>query len=217
MDETFLKVLPLAIGATISPTGLLFVMMILSGKDNPKKKALTFIIGSTIFLVLLGLLIFFTYKPIVGKTAHPDDVSYILNIILGLIIILIVIKSVFFKKKDKPKDDDAKHKKPYIVLGFLYMLINISTLIPFIAAIKIIAANKLHPMDDFWVVAAVIIITMLMVSFPVIITYLMPKESTKILGPVNKFMSKHGAQIANVYFLLMAIYLIYAGVAKLFL
>jgi len=216
MDATFLKVLPLAIGATISPTGLLFVMMILSGKNNPKKKALTFVIGSTIFLVLLGLLIFFTYKPIVGHSAHPDDVSSIIDVVLGLLIILIVIKSVFFKKKDKAKDDDTKHKKPYIVLGFLYMLINISTLIPFIAAIKIIAANKLQPFDDISVVVAVIIITMLMVSFPVIITYLMPKESSKILGPVNEFMSKHGSQIANVYFMLMAVYLIYAGSAKLF-
>ena len=85
-----------------------------------------------------------------------------------------------------------------------------------VAYIGIIAANKLQLMDDFWMVAAVIIITMLMVAFPVIITYAMPKESTKILGPVNVFMSKHGAQIANVYFMLMAVYLIYAGVTKLF-
>ena len=145
MDATFLKVLPLAIGATISPTGLLFVMMILSGKGNSKKKALSFVIGATLFLVGLGLLIFFTYKPIVSNTAHPDDVSSIINIVLGILIILIVIKSVFFKKKDKPVDDSKKHDKPYSVLGFLYMLINVSTLIPFIAAIKIIAANKLQP------------------------------------------------------------------------
>ena len=216
MDATFLKVLPLAIGATISPTGLLFVMMILSGKDNPKKKALAFIIGSILFLITLGLFIFFTFKPIIQSTAHPDVTSSIINIVLGLIIILIVIKSVFFKKKDKPKDDAKKHKKPYLVLGFLYMLINISTLIPFIAAVKIVAANKLHLMDDFWMVGTVIIITMLMVAFPVIITYAMPKESTKILGPVTAFMSKHGAQIANVYFMLMAVYLIYAGFTKLF-
>ena len=216
MDATFLKVLPLAIGATISPTGLLFVMMILSGKGNSKKKALSFVIGATLFLVGLGLLIFFTYKPIVSNTAHPDDVSSIINIVLGILIILIVIKSVFFKKKDEPVDDSKKHDKPYSVLGFLYMLINVSTLIPFIAAIKIIAANKLQPWDDFSIVIAVIAITMLMVSFPVIISYAMPKESKKILDPVNAFMSKHGSQIANVYFLLMAVYLIFAGVNKLF-
>ena len=214
MDKTFLQVLPLVIGATISPTGLLFVMMILSGKDSPKKKALSFVLGSTVFLILLGLLIFFTAKPAINATAHPDVTSSVIDIVLGLFIVLIVIKSVFFKKKDKPVDKN-KHKKPYSVIGFLYMFINVSTLIPFIAAIKIIAANKLAPWDNISIVIAVILITMLMVAFPVIITYSMPKKSETILGPVNAFMSKHGSKIANVYFVLMATYLIYHGVSRL--
>ncbi len=214
MDKTLLQVLPLAIGATISPTGLLFVMMILSGKDNPKKKALSFVLGGISFLVILGLIIFFTAKPAIQATARPDVTSSVIDIVLGLLIVLIVIKSVFFKKKSKPTDD-KKHKKPYSVIGFLYMFINVSTLIPFIAAIKIIAANKLAPWDDFSVVIVVILITMLMVAFPVIISYLMPHKSEKILGPVNSFMSKHGPKIANVYFMLMAIYLLYIGVSRL--
>lgn len=214
MEKTLLEVLPLAIGATISPTGLLFVMMILSGKDNPKKKALSFVLGSTLFLVVLGLLIFFTAKPVVNATGHPDITSSIIDIVLGGIIILIVIKSVFFKNKNK-KNENKKDKKPYPVMGFLYMFINISTLIPFIAAIKIVALNKLVPWDDISVVLIVILITMLMVAFPVILTYLMPKESQKVLGPVNIFMSKNGAKIANIYFLLMAVYLIYHGVRPL--
>ena len=214
MDKTFLQVLPLAIGATISPTGLLFVMMILSGKDNPKKKALSFILGATLFLTVLGIIIFFTAKPAIQATNRPDLTSSIIDIVLGLLIVLIVIKSVFFKKKDKTTEA-KKHKKPYSVIGFLYMFINVSTLIPFIAAIKIIAENKLAPLDDSSLVVAVILITMLMVAFPVIITYAMPKKSEAILGPVNGFMSKHGSTIANVYFMLMAIYLIYAGIHKL--
>ncbi|MEI7690880.1 MAG: GAP family protein [bacterium] len=214
MDKTFLQVLPLAIGATISPTGLLFVMMILSGKDNPKKKALSFILGATLFLTVLGIIIFFTAKPAIQATNRPDLTSSIIDIVLGLLIVLIVIKSIFFKKKDK-STEVKKHKKPYPVIGFLYMFINVSTLIPFIAAIKIIAENKLAPLDDSSLVVVVILITMLMVAFPVIITYAMPKKSEAILGPVKGFMSKHGSTIANVYFMLMAIYLIYAGIHKL--
>lgn len=214
MDKTLLEVLPLAIGAAISPTGLLFVMMILSGKGNSKKNALEFVLGSTLFLIGLGLLIFFTAKPVVNATAHPDAISSIIDIVLGVLIVLIVIKSVFFKKKDKKKNNEIDNK-PYSLVGFLYMFVNISTLIPFIAAIKIIALNKLAPLDDISLVVMVIIITMLMVAFPVIISYLMPKKSEKILGPVNVFMSKNGAKIGNVYFLFMAFYLIYHGASRL--
>jgi len=213
MEKTFLEVLPLAIGAMISPTGLLFVMMLLSGKGNAKKNGLEFVLGSTLFLIGLGLLIFFTAKPVVNSTAHPDVSASIIDIVLGGLIILIVIKSVFFKKKDKKKNKTGN--KPYFIEGFLYMFVNISTLIPFIAAIKIISLNKLAPLNDISIVLMVIIITMFMVAFPVIISYLMPKESEKILGPINAFMSKNGAKIANVYFLFMALYLIYHGVSRL--
>ena len=118
MERTFLEILPLAIGAAISPTGLLFVMMILSGKDNSKKSALGFVLGGTLFLVILGMFIFFTAKPVVNSTNHPNVTSSIIDILLGVLILGIVVKSVFFKKK--PKTDAAKKKKkPYPIMGFL--------------------------------------------------------------------------------------------------
>ena len=211
MERTFLEILPLAIGAAISPTGLLFVMMILSGKDNSKKSALGFVLGGTLFLVILGMFIFFTAKPVVNSTNHPNVTSSIIDILLGVLILGIVVKSVFFKKKPKT-DAPKKKKKPYPIMGFLYMFINISTLIPFIAAVKIISMNKLAPWDGVFILLATILIAMSMIAFPVIISYAMPKESQKILGPVNGFMSKNGTKISNVYFTLMACYLVYHGV-----
>lgn len=214
MLNTFLEVLPLAIGATINPTGLLFVMMILSEKDNSKLKALSFVLGSTLFLILLGIFIFFTFKPAINSTNHPNTSSAIVDIVLGLIIILIVIKSVFFKKKVQ-SEKVSKKRQSYTLLGFLFMIVDISSLIPFIAATKIIANNKLNIFNDFSLVFVVILISMLMMAFPVIVTYIIPKQSEKILGPIKIFMSKNGSKIANVYFLLMAIYLIYRGVVSM--
>lgn len=211
MERTFLEILPLAIGAAISPTGLLFVMMILSGKGNAKKSALDFVLGGTLFLVMLGLFIFFTAKPVVNSTDHPNVTSSIIDIVLGILILGVVIKSVFFKKKPKT-DNSQKKKKPYPMMGFLYMLINVSTLIPFIAAVKIISMNKLAPWDGIAILLITILITMSMIAFPVAISYAMPHESQKILGPVNGFMAKNGSKISNVYFALMALYLFYHGV-----
>jgi len=211
MERTFLAILPLAIGAAISPTGLLFVMMILSGKDNSKKSALGFVLGGTLFLTILGIFIFFTAKPVVNSTNHPNVTSSIIDIVLSILILAIVVKSVFFKKKAKT-DDPKKKKKPYPIMGFLYMFINISTLIPFIAAVKIISMNKLGPWDGIAILVVTILITMSMIAFPVVITYVMPNKSQTILGPVNRFMAKNGSKISNVYFALMAMYLIYHGV-----
>lgn len=211
MDRTFFEILPLAIGAAISPTGLLFVMMILSGKENSKKSALGFVLGGTLFLTILGLFLFFTAKPVVNATNHPDITSSMIDICLGILILLIVAKSLFFKKK--PKIAAAKKKKrPYPIIGFLYMAINISTLIPFIAAVKIISINKLALWDNIAIFLVTVVITISMIAFPVVISYAMPKESQKILGPVNAFMAQNGSKIGNGYFVLMAVYLIYHGV-----
>ncbi|MDZ7577947.1 MAG: GAP family protein [Candidatus Nanopelagicales bacterium] len=214
MLNTLLRVLPFAIGATISPTGLLFVMMILSGKDNPRKKALSFVSGATLFLAVLGIFIFLTYKPVATASGHPEALSDAVNIFLGLLLAAIVVKSVFFKKKAAP-DGAKKHHRPYLVIGFVYMFINISTWIPFIVAMKIIASEKIGPWDSFPLVLIVIAITMLLVALPVVVTYSMPKKSERILGPINTFMSKYGTRIADVYFTLMAIFLIFIGVRGL--
>jgi threonine/homoserine/homoserine lactone efflux protein len=214
MGKTFLEVLPLALAATISPTGLLFVMMILGGKEKPKPKSLQFVTGSALFLFLLGLLVFFTFKPAINATVSPSQTSAILDIVFGTLIVLFITHSVFVKKKDKP-EKTKKHNRPYLLLGFLYMLVNVSTLIPFIAAVKIIATNKLAPLDDLGILVFVVVVSVLLVAFPVIISYTMPNKSKRILDPTNRFFSKYGAKIANVYFLLIAVYLILKGTAHL--
>jgi len=108
MERTLLEILPLAVAATISPSGLLFVTIILSGKENPRRHALLFLLGAVTFLI-----------------------------------------------------------------------------------------------------------AMLMISFPVIITILMPKKSGIIMVPVKSFMSKHGSAIAKGYFLFVAVYLIFHGIREL--
>jgi len=214
MDHTFLEILPLAIGAAFSPTGLLFVMMIISGKGNSKKSALGFVLGGTLFLTLLGLFLFFTAKPVVNSTNHPDLTSSIIDICLGILILLIATKSFFFKKKPKTKAAQNKNR-PYPMIGFFYMAVNVSTLIPFIAAVKIISVNKLALWDNIAIFLVTVVIAMSMIAFPVVISYAMPKESQKILVPAGVFMAKNGTKLGNGFFALIAVYLIYHGVMGL--
>ncbi|MDP1809267.1 MAG: GAP family protein [Actinomycetota bacterium] len=211
MFSVFAQVTPLALAADISPSGLLFVMMILSNRDNGKKKALSFIIGATAFLTVLGIFTMLTFRAAAGRTGHATRLSGVLDIALALLILAIVAKSARGAKKDKP----AKKKKkepPFLVLGFSYMIINISTLIPFIAAAKIIAAAKLGLTDTSTLFAAVLLIAMFMVAFPVLISYVAPEKSQTILGPVQMFMRARGKEIANIYFLIMAVYLLVRGI-----
>jgi len=213
MDRTFLEILPLAIATTFNPSGLLFVIMILSGKVKPVRHAFTFLFGAATFLIVLGLFIMLTFKPAINSTNHPDALSSAIDIALGILVIVFIGRS--FLVKAKPKKTGKASKRPFFIMGMGYMLINASSLIPFIAANKIISENGLGFAESLTIFAALIIIAMTMISFPVLIIVTMPGKSERIMGPVKTFMSKHGSQIARIYFFLMGIYLIAHGVRNL--
>jgi len=214
MQKTFLEILPLAIAATFSPSGLLFVTLILSGKERPNRNAGLFLAGSTVFLILLGAVVMATYRSASNASSHPDSLSGIVDIMFGCLIIVFISFSLFRKKKP---DSGAKkaHKRPFIVMGFLYMVVNTSSLIPFIAASKIIADSELGIQESLPLFIFLVIISMLMISFPVLISVLMPRRSEVVMGPVKSFMKKHGGTIAKVYFLLIAVYLILHGIGEI--
>ncbi|MBI5871449.1 MAG: GAP family protein [Actinobacteria bacterium] len=214
MEKVFLEILPLALAATISPSGLLFVTLILSGKENPKRHAILFLLGAITFLIVLGSFLLVTFKPAIEAASQPDKRSGYLDIAFGVLIIIFIGQGLIFGKKKKP-DKEKKRKRPFLILGFGFMIINTSTLIPFIAACKIISDGGLPAAEDLILLAFLILTTMLMISFPVIITVLMPKKSDVVMVPVKNFMSKHGSVIAKSYFLLIAGYLIFHGIREL--
>lgn len=213
MEKTLAQIIPLAIGATFSPSGLLLVMGILSSEEKPRRKALAFLAGAALFLIVLGLVILFILKPAVHQGGHNNRLSAYIDISLGLLIVLIVIRMVLTKKKDKP--EKKKRKIPYGAVGFSFMIVNTSTLVLFIAACKIISEGKLGMMDSLVLFAILLLITMFMIAFPVLISYAMPQRSQVVLRPVTAFMSKHGSRIAQIYFLIMAVYLVVHGILML--
>jgi threonine/homoserine/homoserine lactone efflux protein len=211
MEKTFLEILPLAIAATFSPSGLLFVTMILSGKKSPVRHAVLFLLGAVAFLAVLGLVVMLTFKPAVNSENHPGTVSSAIDIILGFLMILLIGHSFISRKKQKQKRDKQR-QRPFFIMGTGYMMINASSLIPFIAASKIIAENDHAFWDSLPLFLFLILVTMLMVSFPVLVTILLPAKSERVMVPVKSFMSKHGSQIARAYFFLIGLYLILHGI-----
>ena len=214
MQKTLIEILPLALAAAMSPSGLLLVFTILSGKKDPKRGSLAFVLGSMLFLIVLGLLVMLTFNPAVKQANHPEKISAIIDIVLGSLILVVTGRSLLVKKKEK-KASGKSRKRPYFVIGFFYMVVNTSTLIPFIAASKIIAENSLGPGGSVIAFVYLLVITMSLISLPVIMTFLLPAQSEKILGPLKSFMSRHGARIAQVFFLVIAVYLIARGVVDL--
>lgn len=214
MEFTFIQILPLALAASVSPTGLLFIMMILSGEAGLKHGA-RFLFGAALALTVLGLAVMLLWKQGVSEAgAHRSLASGIADITLGLAVVVLLAKAVFMKKEGSSRMSGGG-RRPYFALGILYMATNFSTLIPFIAASRIIGSGYLPPWKELVLLAPLVLITMTMVAFPVAVTWLAPRKSQRVLEPLSRFMSRYGARITEGVFLVIAVYLVIHGVATI--
>lgn len=214
MEMTFIQILPLVLAASMSPTGLLFVMMILAG-DSGVRHGTRFLAGATVTLVILGLLVVLAWNKGASEAgSHHALASGIADILLGVAVIALLAKAIFMKKASSSIHAHPS-RRPYLILGALYMATNFSTLIPFIAAGRIIAEDNLEHGGEIVLLVPLILITMAMITFPVLLTRIAPHGSQVVLDPLNRFMSRYGARITEVIFLVIAIYLVLHGVVTI--
>lgn len=213
MGSIFIQILPLALAASVNPTGLLFIMMILSGEAGLRHGA-RFLTGATLMLVVLGLLVVLAWDKGASEASdHRSLASGIADILLGVAVIVLLAKAIFMKKASSPRLRQGR--RPWLALGVLYMLTNFSSLIPFIAAARIIGDGSLSPWEELVLLVPLILIAMTMVTFPVAANWLAPQKSQRVLEPLGRFMSRYGARITEGIFLVIAAYLVLHGVVTI--
>ncbi|RJQ46373.1 MAG: hypothetical protein C4534_02785 [Gaiellales bacterium] len=214
MRAALLEILPLALAASLSPTALGFEITILSGKGNGRRNSLLFVLGAALFLVVLGLLVMLVFRHTVIPSDHHRKLSAWIDIVLGFSIILLVARS-FLPRKKKKKSGGSSRRRPYLIVGFLFMAINTSTIIPFVAASKTIADARLPLLGAATLFAALVLMTVWMIAFPVVFSYAAPRSSGRALERMGAFMERHGSQLVRVFFLAAGVYLAVKGISGL--
>ena len=92
MSNLLASVLPLAIGAAISPTILAAQLLMLSSKSQPLKKSAVGILGSGLILII------YTAIPLAigatsSGTSHPGTVDGIVKLVFAVILLALGIKA----------------------------------------------------------------------------------------------------------------------------
>ncbi len=135
--------LPLGLGAAISPTMLAATLLTLASKDRARLRTLVFLGGSGITLVVLGALALASGKGIRMELPKPSLISTIVDIILGGLLIYIGHRKIFRKPKDARLKVQSKTKifaKPGLLasfgLGFVITVTDFSSLVLYLAAAK---------------------------------------------------------------------------------
>jgi len=141
--------------------------------------------------------------------ANPQ-ISAIVDIVLGILLLLLV-----FFRHPKPKTnlpEQAPSTWKQFVTGFGFMVIDLSTLVLYFAALKMVFDAKLNFAENTVLIIAIIIIAMSTMVLPVLLATVFPHSSARILEILNRFITKHGTLINKIIVFLIAIYIIYKGV-----
>lgn len=209
MLETFLSFLPLSLGGAVNPFGILIIFFLLAQENKPLKKTWLFILGSITFLVLLIFLEYFLLKYTIGVGRHQTSISASIDVAFGVLLIFLAI---FRKAKPKVKSQKSGKSWKMFVFGFVFMITDLSTLVLYIAAVKIIFEDRLILPINILFFALNILIAMSTMALPVFLATVAPKKSSHMLSLLKNFISKYGQLVSKIVIILIALYLIFKGV-----
>jgi threonine/homoserine/homoserine lactone efflux protein len=215
MGNTFLQVLPLALGGAVNLFGIIIIFFLLASKDRPLTRTWLFLLGSTIFLILVVIVEHALLSYTLGHARHETSTSAIIDIVLGVILVLLAIlrnKKQKSKTEKKAKTEKISSMWHQPVVGFFFMAVDFSTLVLFFAAVKMVFDAKLAFVQNTIIFAAVIIIVMSTMALPPFLATIMPHKSARALEAFNLFVTKHVQLISKIVIIVIAIYLMYKGI-----
>ena len=220
MNDLFAKVIPLSLGAVVSPTLLTAVILVLSGKISPRSRSWAFVAGGAAALAGFTLVV-----PWVAR--FMDSVSPVViqraDVLFGALLLLVAIRAVFRRKKtDAGTTHAPRHKGTstprlgeYFGFGALMIATDASSLVLYIAIMK--EAAQSNAPDPARIAAVVLgyIAVMLPALIPAAIASIAPAQTDRLLKPLGAWAQKHSTAITVVICLVFATYLLVKGLSPL--
>jgi Sap, sulfolipid-1-addressing protein len=215
MSRLLAQVVPLAIGAALSPTLLVVVIVMLTGESRPRVRAAALVAGAGVVLVAMAVAI----QLGIGKGLHGarhSDASAAVDLVLGALLITVSIGELIHRATHGPKEpstDERSTGGPVRagLLGVSLMAVNVSTLVLYVAALKAIHVARITNSERVLVTALVIGIILLPLVLPIALAALFPSAADPLLRRIGIMLTKYGAWLAAAIFLAFGVYLVVKG------
>ncbi len=202
------KVFPLALGEMISPVVLSVMLVILSGKNKPFGRAVSFLIGMAVAVAILGIIGLNIGNGI--ELAKHSGIKFWSDIILGLLLLALGVRAIFKKPREQKNEEEEsakdaqkfgkKHLLRWLILGFALNMVNLSSIVFYFAATKEISASSVNSIEETLPTIFCGFFFMLPIALPVVIYGFWPKIAKKILNPIHFAITNYGNYINMVIF-----------------
>lgn len=224
MGETFMNMLPYAIGILVSPVPIITVILTLFS-TRAKANGLSFLLGWAMGIGLPAIVVLVLAISSQGEAeAPPSQIASILRIVLGLLLVMIAVRNWIHRRK--PDDPD---KKPMLfrlvdavtpfrawLTGFLFAdVTNPKNMALTIAGCLAISSSGTSVVTMSVLLALFVLVASLGVAAPVVL-YLVGGDSSKqTVENWKHWLVTHKKGVMAVLFLLFGLSFAYKGMAGL--
>jgi cytosine/uracil/thiamine/allantoin permease len=223
MAALLVAVLPLAIGAAISPTLLALQLLVLTGATKPIPRAWALASGAALVLVIfsvLGLTVLDHLRP-AEHDHHSVRGAVIMFIAAGLLAAL-AVRSLLRKPTSAEQHDSRTAGRLetaptvwYVGAGAVGMVVNFSTLVLFLPALHEITRSSAGTFARSLAFALLFVITLVPVWVPVVLVTILGQRAQPALEATHHFVTRHARQIGIVIEVVFAAYLVVRGIGEL--
>ena len=215
MNELLSKVVPLALGAAVSPAVLTAIVLILGGR-RAIARGTAFTAGVLTVLGALtasGLLITHHSHPSATRTHITHDVYGLLGVVLLSLAIISMLRAHTHSDTDTPVHTSDPETSSGLLavfgLGFGLMISNLSTILLFLPAMHAVSDSSVSTATKAAAVAVTLLITSIPVTVPMLLRICLPRRSVPIFGAINRFVTEHQRAITISVEIGFGLYLIY--------
>ncbi len=228
MGNLLARTIPLGFGAAVSPVLLVFVVLLLSSTDRPRARAAAFAAGATAVLVALAVVILRTVHHVTAANKGTGTQGGAVDFALGILLAAFAVGKIveYLRRRsssvantpapggdaDPPAPKRARGGVAAAALeGVALMATNLTTLALYVAALKDVAVSSVATAGRVVTVAVLTAITMIPVLVPCGIAVALPRASDRLLGALNRFVTRNRDLIMAAFFGAFGIYLIVKG------
>ncbi len=220
MNDVLTEVLPLALAGSVSPLTATVGILILTSRRRPLTKTTAYLLGNLTVLAIVGLGTLTLFRHFTPSPAPHSEANALVDFFVGLLLLYFVIRSALKSpKSDAPpgwlRGFDAMGLGRAYLLGIGILIMNASTLIVYIPAVRTIAGARLAPAETGWLLVLTVAIVMSWMLIPFLLALLSPKRAAPLLRGLNGWIGRHSRTISLLLFLVFGLYFLAKGLGEL--
>jgi len=206
--------------------GSIAITLLLLLSEDGRLKGLAYVLGYVLAYSLIGLGVIVFGSEFQQSENERQSLSFsVVSLVFGIILIFLGIKNWIKarKKEDKSTNQsiallnsiDKMNWPKVFVGGMLISVINVKNLMLFLSAISIVYLNNFSFYFKIINVLAVTLVFCLTVILPVIITFLFPQKSKKILESTKQFLEAKRTSIGVFVPIVFGLFFVFNALFKL--